>query len=167
MKAFVRAAAWVLLLMVAQPAHSEDTPLAWRDWDSGFKEARRQKRIVLVDVYTDWCGWCRRMDRDVYSRPEVREYLQRTFVTVKLDAEADKLGLYQGKAATWRALAAQFGVNGYPTTVFLRPEGEYITRVPGYVPAERFLDVLRYIGDGHMDRGVSFQEYLGKAAKGR
>lgn len=167
MKAFARNALWILLLVVAPPAHSGTAPLSWRDWDAGVKEARRQKRIVLVDVYTDWCGWCKRMERDVYSRPEVRDYLQRTFVTVKLDAEADTPGLYQGKATTWRSLAAQFGVSGYPTTVFLRPQGDYITRVPGYVPAERFLDVLRYIGDGHLDRGVSFEDYLSRAAKGR
>src|SRR2546421_7663785 len=72
-----------LLLMIAVTVHAGPAPLRWRDWDSGLKEARDKKLPVLVDVYTDWCGWCKRMERDVYTQPEVRDYLSRKFVTVK------------------------------------------------------------------------------------
>jgi thioredoxin-related protein len=156
-----------LLLLIAAPMARSDAAVAWREWEPGLEEARKEDRPVLVDVYTEWCGWCKRMDRDVYSRPEVRAYLDRNFVTVKLDAAASKPGRYEGRLFTSRSLAARFGVTGYPTTVFLRPGGEYITRVPGYVPAERFLQVLRYIGEGHLDRGVSFEEFLEQPSKSR
>jgi thioredoxin-related protein len=140
--------------------------VSWRNWDRGLEEARGSGRPVLVDVYTDWCGWCRRMEADVYSRPEVRDYLSRKFVAVKLDAEAPDPARYEGRTFTSRSLAARFGVNGYPTTIFLRAAGDRPVNVPGYVDAERFMLLLRYIGDGHLDRGVSFQDFVKRSATG-
>lgn len=141
----------------AVPAHADG--LQWRDWNTGVRDSEASKRPILVDVYTDWCGWCKRMDRDVYARPEVREYLSKRFVTVKLDAEDEKAALYEGRKYSYRTLASRFRVTGYPTTIFLRPGGTHIANVPGYVPADRFLLLLRYIGDGHLDRGVSFETF--------
>jgi thioredoxin-related protein len=153
-----------LSVLPAPAAHAAAPGLTWRAWDRGLEEARSTKRHVLVDVYTDWCGWCRRMEADVYSRPEVREYLARKFVLVKLDAEAADAASYEGRPFTSRSLAARFSVNGYPTTIFLKPEGDHLINVPGYVPADRFLLVLRYIGDGHLDRGETFQDFLKQTA---
>src|SRR5262245_44808425 len=131
----------------------------WRGWDRGLEGAKSSGRPVIVDVYTDWCGWSRRMEANVYARPEVRDYLSRKFVAIKLDAEASDPARYEGRAFTSRSLAARFGVSGYPTTVFLRSGGEHLVSVPGYLDTQRFLQVLRYIGDGYMDKGVSFQDF--------
>lgn len=133
--------------------------LKWQGWDAGLRTAVKAQRPVLVDVYTDWCGWCRRMDRDVYARDDVRDYLSRRFVTVKLDAEAADGASYEGKQYTSRSLASRFRVTGYPTTLFLRANGEHLVNVPGYIPAERFLLLLRYVGEGAMDRGQSFDDF--------
>ena len=138
--------------------------LAWRGWDRGIEEARTSGRPVLVDVYTDWCGWCKRMKADVYTKPEVRDYLEDHFVLIELNAESSDPARYEGKAYTSRSLAAKFGVSGYPTTVFLRPGGDHLINVPGYVESEPFLQVLRYIGDGYMEKGVTFQEFRKQTA---
>lgn len=153
--------ACLLLLLGGWTASTaaEATGLDWRGWDEGLKQARERKRVVLVDVHTGWCGWCKRMERDVYARPEVREYLGRKFVTVKLDAEGAEPARYENRDFTSRSLAARFNVTGYPTTLFLRANGEHLISVPGYVPADRFLLVLRYIGDGYMDRGVTWEDF--------
>lgn len=133
---------------------------AWKDWNAGLREAATAGKPVVVDVYTDWCTWCKRMDQDVYSRPEVKQYLAAHFVTVKLNAEYTTAARYEGKAFTSRSLAERFRVNGYPTTIFLRANGTHIANVPGYVPADRFMLLLRYIGDGHMERGVSYDDFV-------
>ncbi len=140
--------------------------IAWRAWDRGLEEARASGRPVLVNVYTDWCGWCRRMKADVYTRAEIRDYLDDHFVVVTLNAEGSDPARYEGRAFTSRSLAARFGVTGYPTTLFLRPDGGHMVNVPGYVESARFLQILRFIGDGHMDRGVSFQDFSKQAAPG-
>jgi thioredoxin-related protein len=138
----------------------------WRDWNSGIAEAKKTGRPVLVDVYTDWCGWCKRMDRDVYSSKEVRDYLGQAFVTIKLDAEASDPTPYQGQKLTARALAGRsFRVTGYPTTVFLASDGKHLVNVPGYVPAPRFLTLLQYIGEGHFERGVPFEKFAQEREK--
>lgn len=149
----------LLLLMGAVPAFAQEKNLQWLDWDTGVARAKETGRPVLVDVYTDWCGWCKRMDRDVYALPEVRDYLSSRYVLVKLDAEASDPAHYQGKSYNSSTLAESFKVTGYPTTIFLRANGDHIINVPGYVPADRFLLVLKYIGEGHLDRGVNWEAF--------
>jgi thioredoxin-related protein len=158
-----------LLLFVTAPAARPAVAgeIGWRGWDSGLREARAAGRPVLVDVYTDWCGWCKRMDRDVYARAEVRDYLAQRFVTVRLNAEAGDAARYDGRSFTSRTLAAYFRVNGYPTTIFLDPNGGHLANVPGYVAPDRFMQLLRYIGDGHYERGVSFQDFARKSRSKR
>jgi thioredoxin-related protein len=138
----------------------------WRGWNDGLAEAGAKGKPVVVDVYTDWCGWCRRMDRDVYARDDVKTVLAERFVSVKLNAEAAEAATYQGREYTLRTLASGFRVTGYPTTVFLRANGDHIVNVPGYIPPERFLLLLRFIGDGHMDRGEDFIEFTKKHGAG-
>ncbi len=156
----------LLMLAVAGPAHAQ-SQIEWLDWNAGIEQARERERPVLVDVYTDWCGWCKRMDRDVYARPEIRDYLATKFVTVKLDAEASDPARYQGKNYNSSTIAERFKVTGYPTTIFLRANGDHIINVPGYVPPERFLLVLRYISEGHFDRGVDWEAFRSKQESAR
>ena len=161
-----------LLLLVVVPVHAAapEAGSSWMSWDAGLRKAASVDRPVLVDVYTDWCGYCRKMDREVYARDDVREYLARRFVTVKVDAESSKPATIAAKRLTESAVASRFRVTGYPTTVFLKPNGEHLVNVPGYIPADRFLLLLRYIGDGHLERGVSFDDFVAKAganSKGR
>jgi thioredoxin-related protein len=148
------AALWISVAAAAPGPH-----VAWRGWNEGLSAAVRSGKPVIVDVYTDWCGWCKRMDRDVYARPEVSDYLNKHFVVVRLNAEGSEKVNYAGQTLTARALAGGFQVTGYPTTIFLRADGAHLVNVPGYIPADRFLKLVRYIGDGHMDRGVSWEEY--------
>jgi thioredoxin-related protein len=154
------AAISILACAASPPSASAATAEArWASWDAGLHQAAESHRPVLVDVYTDWCGWCKRMDHDVYSRADVREYLDHHFVTVRLNAESPEAATYDGKPYTGRTLAMRFGVSGYPTTIFLRANGEHLVNVPGYVQADEFLTLLRYIGEGHMDRGESFETF--------
>lgn len=154
------AALFALTLLARPVAAAETAPVKWQGWDPGLRTAVKTQRPILVDVYTDWCGWCRRMDRDVYAQADVRDYLARRFVTVKLNAEAGDEASYEGKMYTSRTLAGRFRVTGYPTTIFLRANGEHLVNVPGYVPADRFLLLLRYIGEGAMDQGQSFDDFI-------
>jgi thioredoxin-related protein len=144
-----------LLLLVAGLSAPHAAPTAapaWRAWDEGLKEAARLKRPVLVDVYTDWCGWCKRMDRDVYARADVRDYLARRFVVVKLNAESPARVRWEGREMTSRALASRLGVTGYPNTTFLDAAGRKLGSVPGYVPAPKFLQVLRSVAEDQAGR---------------
>lgn len=164
LRSFVLAVATLAaLLACAAPARAVD----WRSWDDGLARAKSAKRYVVVDVYTDWCGWCRRMDADVYGRRDVSDYLASKFVTVKLNAESGELVHRGERSMSARTLASQFQVSGYPTTIFLTPDGERLANLPGYVPADKFLLMLRYIGDGHMDRGEKWEDFVAAQPKAK
>ena len=138
----------------------------WKSWNDGRQAAQKSGHPVLVDVYTDWCGWCKRMDKDVYARADVSQYLASHFVTVRLNAESGETTVYQGRNRPASALASAFEVTGYPTTIFLTSTGEHLTNVPGYLDADRFLLLLRYIGDKHMEKGEKWEEYVKTAKAG-
>lgn len=135
----------------AAPAAAEgEVRLQWNELEPALAEAKKSGKPILVDVYTDWCGWCKRMDKTTYGNAEVRDYVARSFVPVRLNAEDDKSrATYDGKSRTYRQFADGFQVSGYPTTLFLASDGTLITLLPGYAKPAPFLNVLRYVGEGH------------------
>ena len=138
----------------------DDARLRWNELEPALAEAKRSGKPVIVDVFTDWCGWCKRMDKTTYGHPDVRDYVARAFVPARINAEDDKRrATYQGESRTYRQFADGFRISGYPTTLFLAADGSLITQLPGYVKPETFLTVLHYVGDGHY-RTRSWDAYL-------
>ena len=125
-------------------------------FEEALKAAKEQNKKVVVDVYTDWCGWCKKMDKDSYSNNLIKDLIKENFVYVKLDAESSSSVTYNGKSYTGTDLAAYFQVSGYPTHVFLEPDGKIIefsydnykmNNLPGYYKATDFKKVLEFIRD--------------------
>ncbi len=85
------------------------------------------KRFVLVDFYTVWCGPCKQLDETTWKDQEVRDWLSKEAVCLKVDAEKDE------------PLADKYRVNVYPTVLLLRPDGTEIDRLVGYRDARTFL----------------------------
>ena len=122
-------------------------------FEEALQSASDQNKILIVDVYTDWCGWCKKMDKDTYANSGVKKMLYKDFICVKLDAEGSESNKYKGKTYTSSELAAFFGITAYPTTVFLKPDGTIIgfnynkskmTALPGYYGASDFKKILEY-----------------------
>jgi len=107
------------------------------DWDKSLEEAQKANKLVLVDVYTDWCGWCKRLDRDTYSDPDVSKYLGEKFVCIKANAEKPK----------FRKKIAPFNVTGFPAILVLEPSGKLKGRMDGYLPPKEFSQALHSIAD--------------------
>jgi len=127
-----------------------------QNFEEALRTAKVENKKVIVDVYTDWCGWCKKMDRDAYSDPGIKQLINDNFVFVKLDAESDVKLNYNGKSYRSSEIAAMFDVSGYPTTVFLEPDGKVINfmydsykmnNLPGYYKASDFRKVLEYFRD--------------------
>jgi thioredoxin-related protein len=124
--------------------------IRWTDLEDGFAEAKRSGQPLLVDVSTQWCGWCKKMGRTTYTDPAVRAYVNKKFIASKVDAEDDARRVdYGGVESTHRQFADSFRINQYPTTLFFAPDGSLVTQVPGFVKPEVYIEVLRFIGDGH------------------
>jgi len=99
--------------------------IAWVDYETGIAQAEKQKKPVLVDFTASWCGWCRKLEKEVFPTREVIA-LSREFVCIKADGDERK------------DLTAKYGVDGYPTTVMLDDDGEELLRVVGFRPADEY-----------------------------
>lgn len=150
--------------MYSSGAGAGDNALVWRSFNQGLTEAKKSNKKILVDVFTDWCKWCKVMDKETYGNSEVISLLNQYFVVVKLDAESNKRVTYDNKTFTERTLASAFGVDGYPATLFLDPDGLLITSADGYIKAPMFIDILRFIGEDHF-KTMKWEEYLEKKSK--
>jgi thioredoxin-related protein len=125
-------------------------------FDNALKTAKKEHKKVIVDIYTDWCRWCKKMDREVYSDAGIKKIIKENFVLVKLNAEGSEKHNYNGKSYTDEELAEYFQAVGYPTTVFLDSKGKVIrfdynktkmNNLPGYYETKDFRKVLEYIKD--------------------
>jgi thioredoxin-related protein len=134
----------VIILFIFRSG-GENSGLKWDKFDSGLEKAQQQKKFVLIDVYTDWCKWCKKMDEDVYSNQEVRKYLDDNFVCIKLNGEGSATLNYRGATITETELTQRLQIDGFPTSVFLKPNGEQLSLIPGYYPPDKFLEVLKNI----------------------
>ena len=131
----------------------------WKKFNEGLALAKKSGKKVLVDVYTDWCGWCKTMDTSTYTDRRVQQYLRKNYVVIKLNAEGDEKLSYSGQTITPPEFAQGMGINGYPATLFLQSDGKPITVLPGYSEADMFLHVLSFIGENHYEK-KKFADYL-------
>ena len=161
----------MLLIAFAFPRiHAQE--VAWISWDEAVEKASTdaQPKKIFVDVYTDWCGWCKKMDKDTFRNPEVAAYMSENFYMVKLDAEQKDPIEFRGNTYSFVAsgrrgyhqLAAALlqGQMSYPTVVFLDESLNMLSPVPGYQKPENFLRIARYFGE-EIDKDTSWESYSG------
>jgi len=104
------------------------------DMGTALKKAQELNRIIMIDFYTDWCGWCTELDEKTYSDPGVEKLLSQ-FVNVKIDAENEE----------GPELVEKYGVHGYPAIIFVDSHGDPVDILEGFYPPERFLPELERI----------------------
>jgi thioredoxin-related protein len=132
----------------------------WMTLEEALEKSKTDKRKIFVDVYTDWCGWCKRMDSTTFINPVVAQYLNDHYYPVKFNAEQQAAITYKDKvyefkksgARGYHELAALWLNNrlSYPTTVFLDENQGVIQPLPGYQDADKMEAILNYFGtDSH------------------
>lgn len=139
-----------------------ESKVQWLTFEEAIEKSRVEKKKIFIDVYTDWCGWCKVMDRETFNHDIIAKYLNDNFYPVKLDAEQkepisfnDKTFEFvpQGKRGYHELAAALLnGKMSYPTVVFLDENFNMLQPLPGYHKPKFFDMVLRYIGDDHFKK---------------
>jgi thioredoxin-related protein len=126
-KVFVVAIATVISFV---SAHAESNWLT--DYDAAKSQAKTDNRLVLLDFTgSDWCGWCKRLNAEVFSKPQFQEYAAKNLVLVELDfprykQQSDAVKKQNGQ------LAGEYGIEGFPTVIVLNPAGKKVGEL-GYM----------------------------------
>lgn len=102
-------------------------------YEDALKKAKGENKLVMVDFYTDWCKWCKKLDKDVFSDEAVGIFVNEHFVAIKVDAE-------KGNGP---ALKESFRVPGYPTVVFVDASGAEIDRAVGYAERDDYFQIIK------------------------
>ncbi len=102
------------------------------DWNLVLATAKEQNRYIFLDAYTDWCSWCKVMDKKTFSSEVVGEMLNTKWVPAKMDMEKG-FGIN---------LAMKYGVSSFPTFLIFNSSGQLLTRLMGYQEIEPFMKNL-------------------------
>ena len=111
---------------------------------------------ILVDVYTDWCGWCKVMDKETYSNAKVADYINEHYYALKLNAERKDSVEWNGKKYGYSklnkvnelAIFLTYGQMSFPTTIFLTDINAKPAPLLGYLKTREIEAPLKYFGEG-------------------
>lgn len=160
---------FLLLLSCAQAfAQAPAQEINWISISEAEKLNKENPRKIIVDIYTDWCGWCKRLDATTYKDPAVVDYINKNFYAVKYNAESKEAISFKGTNYTFDAARKVNGLSpilmgnstGYPTTTFLNEKLELLTAVSGYQQAPMMLNILTFFG-GNYYLKTDWNTYLG------
>ncbi len=132
-----RSIARVLLALFALPVstlagetiHFKDTTTSWA---KVMSIASKEKKLIFVDAYTDWCSWCKVMDKETFSDSAIAKFMNEKFVSVK----------YEMETGFGASMSAKYRVNAFPTFLIFTPDGKLVNRILGYRKSKEFLERL-------------------------
>jgi thioredoxin-related protein len=124
---------WIAVaLTLATPAGLRADPSWQTDYKKAQEQAKAGNKLLLVDFTgSDWCGWCIRLDREVFSKPEFQEYAKKNLVLLEIDFPRRKAQSESVKKQN-EQLADQYRIQGFPTIVVLNGEGQKVGEL-GYM----------------------------------
>lgn len=105
----------------------------WRSYNEGLTISKIEKKKVFLHFYADWCVFCGKMAKETFQNPAVVSYLNNHFISVRVDTDKEP------------DTAVKYGVMGLPSTWFLTEMGEAIGTVPGFIPPDTLLSMLKEV----------------------
>ena len=150
------------------PAAEAVSEITWHSWEDAIELNKTEQKKILVDLYTVWCGWCKKMDKGTFKDPEVVSYITENFIAVKLNAEQKEAITYKENEFNFvnkgrrgyheLAYSLLDGRMSYPSFVFLDENEQRITISPGYKDANAMLKQLVFIAEEHY-KTKNFQQF--------
>ncbi|MCF8364549.1 MAG: DUF255 domain-containing protein [Bacteroidales bacterium] len=161
--------ALLLIFLSTTLLAQEEAKIKWYSIEEAVELNKKKKKKFFIDLYTDWCGWCKKMDANTFTDPVIAAYMNENFWPVKFDAESSEPVTVNGqefvnpnpgarRSSHQFAIALLNGKMSYPSFAFLDQDVKLITILPGYNPPEKLEPILNFIVD-EAYKDESFQEY--------
>ena len=147
-----------LLSLIGATAFAQEK-IQWMSFEEAVERCAEQPKMVFIDVFTDWCGWCKRMDQSTFANPVIAKYMNEHFYAVKFDAERQDTVSFQGrqylnvmrpdgrKGSHQLAYALLKGKMSYPSYVIMDEQMQTIQVIGGYMEAKQFEPMIHFFGD--------------------
>ena len=132
--------------------------IQWTSVKSALDAGSLSSKKIFIYVHATWCPYCRRMNNEVLSDPEVQELLERYFHPIRIDAESEDPVQYFDNEMTEQQFARALQNESFPTFYFMNQEGEVFGSQPGLMPKDVFMKLIHFVGTDAYLKG-SFQEY--------
>lgn len=148
----------ILTLFIALGAalSAQAQEINWISMDDALAKQKKEPKPIFMDVYTDWCGPCKMLDKNTFSNQEVADYINKNYYPVKFNAEGNSAINYKGKKYTnpnfnpdrkGRNAVHEFTlflkVRAYPSMMIFDSKGEVKEPIIGYLTPQQLLQTLR------------------------
>ena len=142
----------------------------WIDIETAQERLKEEPRKMIVDVYTNWCGWCKKMDAGAFSHPVIVAYINKHYYAVKLNAESKQDIHFKGqkyinpnpeKSRPTHELASIAAVNGrlgFPTIVYIDENLNLLSQVPGFMDAKGIEPIIHFFAE-EAYKTMSWEDY--------
>ena len=140
----------------------------WVSMEEAQELSKKEPRKIIVKLYTSWCGWCGKMDKDTFAKKKIYEYINKKYYAVKFDGEYKGDVNFNGKVYKFKKkgkrghneLTEKLTNNklSYPSNSFINEQNQIISVIPGYHKPKDFLPMLKYIGED-LYRKISWEDY--------
>lgn len=141
----------------------------WHTFQEAIELSKKEKKKIFIDVFTDWCGWCKVMDKGTFTHAVIAKYMNDHYYCVKLNAEMKDTIVFNNytfvnpspngpRSAHQLASSLLNNKLSYPTTVYLDENFNILTQVPGYLKPEQMEPIMKYFGD-NIYQGVKWEDF--------
>ena len=160
----------------AVPYGPEPDKIKWHTFQEAVELNKKEKRKIFIDMYTDWCGWCKVLDRTTFTDPIIVKYMNEKYYAVKLNAEMKDTIVFNNYSfvnpspntprSMHQLATSLFGQQSisYPTTVYLDESFNMLTLLSGYRKPEDLEPIVKFFGD-NVHQTVKWDDYI-KTFKG-
>jgi len=158
----------ILLPLFVNPVYSQimdSTKIKWFSIEEADSLVKIKPKKIFIDVYTDWCGWCKVMDQQTFTNPVIAKYLNQKFYPVKFNAEIKKTikcagQKFENRGRTHDLAFALLGNEiGYPSTVYLTEKLELLYKRSGFIKPQELEPILIYLGE-NIYQEVTWENFL-------
>lgn len=155
-----------ILLFSFQGLFAKDKQINWISFEELQMKQKENPKKVLISVYTSWCGWCKRMDKQVYTNDSLIQFVNENYYAVRLDAETKEPIVFKGKEYNFvkdykvNELAAVLlqGKMSYPTTIFMMEDLSQIETFPGFLEVPLMESLLKFFIE-NAKTNVSWEDF--------